>query len=173
MRHAKSDWTTGQDDHARPLNPRGQRAAAAMGAHLSATHPVPDLALISDAARTRETWQRMGWQARKVTFRPDLYLASDRSILDLIRAQDASLSTLFLLGHNPGFESLSAALTYRGAEEAEGSGTEPIPNPYRTQPSKPFPTGAALTLSCSAPSWREISPENCAIRAFQTPKTLD
>ena len=56
IRHAKSSWANpGQGDHARPLNPRGRRAATAIGGWLADKGYVPDLILCSDAQRTRET----------------------------------------------------------------------------------------------------------------------
>ncbi len=171
MRHAKSDWSAGLEDHARPLNPRGREAAKAVGQHLRDTAPSPDLALISDATRTRETWERMGWRAGKTEFRPDLYHASEGTLLDLIKAQDPSVSVLFLLGHNPGFERLSAVLT-SGNPDQTAHITKPVPNPYQTQLSKPFPTAATMILEAEVDTWPEISSETCDLKAYLTPKSL-
>uniref|UniRef100_UPI0035189862 SixA phosphatase family protein n=1 Tax=Nioella sp. TaxID=1912091 RepID=UPI0035189862 len=55
MRHAKSDWSLGQPDAARPLNARGQRSAEAMGDWLREKGYLPDQILCSSAQRTRET----------------------------------------------------------------------------------------------------------------------
>ena len=56
-RHAKSSWASPtMDDHARPLNRRGESSAKAIGAWLAAQGYVPELALVSSATRTRETW---------------------------------------------------------------------------------------------------------------------
>ena len=57
MRHAKSSWAeAGQRDHDRPLNRRGRKASAAVGAWLKAGGYLPDLALVSNARRCQETW---------------------------------------------------------------------------------------------------------------------
>ena len=56
LRHAKSSWdSAAQNDHDRPLNKRGERAAALMAVHLCEAAPRPDLILCSTATRTRQT----------------------------------------------------------------------------------------------------------------------
>ncbi len=56
LRHAKSSWGAPTlSDHERPLSPRGERAAAAMGMYLARSEPAPDVILCSSARRTRET----------------------------------------------------------------------------------------------------------------------
>ena len=52
MRHAKSDWGTGDDDHDRPLNARGRGDAPRVGEALRELGWVPDLVVLSDSART-------------------------------------------------------------------------------------------------------------------------
>jgi phosphohistidine phosphatase len=60
LRHAKSSWKdTAVEDHERPLNRRGREAASAMGGYLAAEGLVPDLALVSSARRTVESWSRL------------------------------------------------------------------------------------------------------------------
>jgi len=41
LRHAKSAWPDGVDDHDRPLAERGRRDAPRMGAHMAATASSP------------------------------------------------------------------------------------------------------------------------------------
>ena len=56
LRHAKSAWSDPRlDDHDRPLNGRGERAAKAMADHIAREGPRPDLILCSTAMRTRQT----------------------------------------------------------------------------------------------------------------------
>ena len=60
MRHAKSDWSSGVlEDHDRPLNARGQVAAAALGDWLRSKEWLPGEVLCSTATRTRENLQRV------------------------------------------------------------------------------------------------------------------
>src|SRR5438105_4097768 len=56
MRHAKSSWKEAElDDHERPLNKRGRRAAPAMGQLLRENSLTPDAILSSTALRARQT----------------------------------------------------------------------------------------------------------------------
>jgi phosphohistidine phosphatase len=115
MRHAKSSWDAGvSSDHARPLNGRGRRDAPRMGRWLAEHDWVPDLAVMSDSARTTETWSRLRgalpWlPAEHAT--PLLYHAG----LDALRAHAAQwaphVGTVLALGHNPGWEDAVSDLT--------------------------------------------------------------
>lgn len=91
LRHAKSDWAAGLDDHDRPLNRRGRLAAALMGAWAREETLIPALALISSAVRTRETWARMGLEAPAET-RPALYEAEAETILEEINLTEGAAS---------------------------------------------------------------------------------
>lgn len=110
MRHAKSDWNSNADsDHARPLNGRGRRDAPRIAERLVEKGWVPQLVLSSDAQRTRETWQRMTSNFDSelaVQFLSGFYHAG----LDAVRVQlmqlEASISTVMVIGHNPGWETM-------------------------------------------------------------------
>ena len=57
LRHAKAErGQPGGRDHERALAQRGRDDAPRLGAYLVRHKLVPDLALVSTAARTRETW---------------------------------------------------------------------------------------------------------------------
>ena len=90
LRHAKSEKAeAGQRDHARRLNARGRDDAPVIGAYMARHGLVPDRALVSSAARTRETWERV---AATLAARPQviheerLYDASSEAILALVRS---------------------------------------------------------------------------------------
>ncbi|MEI9417788.1 histidine phosphatase family protein [Mesorhizobium sp. Cs1321R2N1] len=58
LRHAKSSWDDPDlDDFDRPLAERGLKAARLIGRELAARDWLPDLALVSPALRTRDTWR--------------------------------------------------------------------------------------------------------------------
>lgn len=107
MRHCKSDWRIGLEDHERPLNPRGQRAAQALGDWLRDKDYLPDQALVSDAARTSETFARLAL-GTDADYKTNLYLAPPNSIWAEVAACDPG--TLLLIGHNPGIGDLATAL---------------------------------------------------------------
>jgi phosphohistidine phosphatase len=56
FRHAKSDSPQGGSDHERPLGPRGRHDAPRMGEEMARRGLKPELALVSTATRTRETF---------------------------------------------------------------------------------------------------------------------
>src|SRR4051812_23983857 len=61
LRHAKSGWDDPvARDFDRPLNPKGQRAAAMVGRHIKALGLVFDHVVASPAARVVETLEHVG-----------------------------------------------------------------------------------------------------------------
>jgi phosphohistidine phosphatase len=59
VRHGKSAWPPGVDDLDRPLGPRGERAAEAVGRFLAASGLLPDQVVCSPARRARDTAGRL------------------------------------------------------------------------------------------------------------------
>jgi phosphohistidine phosphatase len=116
LRHGKSDWSGGEPDHLRPLASRGRRQAPEAGRWL-AEHVGPvELALVSPAERTRETWRLAAAElAVPPPVREDdrLYAAPAESLLAVVRELADRVSTVVLVGHNPGLEELVASLTGR------------------------------------------------------------
>ena len=91
LRHAKSAWSDPRlDDHERPLNGRGERAAKAMADHIARQEPRPDLILCSTAMRTRQTLaplvKRLGAPAPPIALEKGLYLASEDVLLAHLQA---------------------------------------------------------------------------------------
>ena len=114
MRHAKSDWNSGAArDSERPLNERGRRTAHHMGELLARSGQVPTVALVSSARRAQETYDLAAtageWVCEKRT-EPGLYASSPERVLDIVTQQDASISSLLLVGHEPTWSELTGAL---------------------------------------------------------------
>ncbi|USQ70926.1 histidine phosphatase family protein [Roseomonas mucosa] len=60
LRHAKSSWDDpALSDHARPLNSRGRKAAAAVAQLFHRLNLAPDLVLVSSARRTLQTLEAL------------------------------------------------------------------------------------------------------------------
>jgi phosphohistidine phosphatase len=115
MRHAKSSWKSDAlDDHSRPLNKRGRKAAPRVGARLAELGWSPDHIVSSDSARTVETLMLMRDPLEyhgDVLLTRNLYLAGIDAIRALVSDLEESVRTVMLLGHNPGFEEALATLT--------------------------------------------------------------
>ena len=89
LRHAKSEKAEpGTADRARRLNGRGRADAAMIGTYLARHELIPDLALVSGAVRTRETWERLAAALPSVppaSFDERLYDATADTIFEVAR----------------------------------------------------------------------------------------
>ncbi|MFN8830265.1 MAG: SixA phosphatase family protein [Labrys sp. (in: a-proteobacteria)] len=162
LRHAKSDWPDDVDDHDRPLAPRGLADAPRIGKALADRGYRPELALVSSAKRTRETFDHVSSAFPSITLvvEPTIYEADARMILAAIRKVPDTVGTLLVVGHNPGLETLVPALMR--IEERED---------YFDAHDK-FPTGAAAVLAFSAATWADIAPASGTLELFQIPRNL-
>ena len=159
-RHAKSDWQSGDDDPARPLNKRGRRAAPVIGRWLEANGHLPDLVLCSDARRTRETmtlilaeWQN--WPP--VRQRKSLYQASAARILEILHAETGA-DAIMVIAHNPGIGQLADALL------------DDSPGHPRFED---YPTAATTVIGFQEDDWAKIEPGMGRLIDFTIPADLD
>lgn len=117
MRHGKAEQhaATG-GDFERALAPRGQADAALMGQVLAKAGLVPDLALVSSARRTRETWDATSpaFPAAQAQVRRDLYHAEVQDVLAAIREEAPDSGTVMVVGHNPGLHELALRMALGG-----------------------------------------------------------
>ena len=114
LRHGKSDWSGDEPDDLRPLARRGRRQVPASGRWLAENAGAIDLAVVSTAARARETWQLAAAELAApppVRFDERVYAASVGSLLGVLRELPDAMGTVVLVGHNPGVEDLVADLT--------------------------------------------------------------
>ncbi len=167
QRHAKSSWAdTGLDDHERPLNGRGRDACRRLARHWRKADIRPEMVLCSDAARTRETFERIAERLKAepppVTFVPALYLAEPETILEVVAAQPAKLHRLMVVGHNPGLEELAQLMIGDGDPADVGRLVDK------------FPTGALATLDFGAArGWRDLKPRAARLTAYVIPAELE
>ncbi|MCJ2143390.1 SixA phosphatase family protein [Methylobacterium sp. E-066] len=163
LRHAKSDRPAGVADHERPLNDRGRRAAPAVGAHLAEAGFRPDLALVSTATRTRETWEAVSTAlgAPEVRFHREIYEAPSERILGVIRGAPDAAETVIVVGHNPGLGDLAAALAGEG------------PRKERTRLATEFPTAAYAVIDFETDTWSAIGPGQGRLERFVRPRDID
>ena len=155
MRHAKSDWMTGESDHRRPLNPRGRHSAAAIGRWLRTIDVLPDVALVSDAVRTTETWELLALPGQPI-FDRTLYHASVDVMLGLIR-QQTSADTLLVLAHNPDIAELANRLVVEPPDNTDF---------------EHYPTASTTILTFETEAWNDVAPGAGRLKAFQTPRPL-
>jgi phosphohistidine phosphatase len=158
LRHGKAQPDTpAGGDRARKLTKRGRRDAAAMGAHILATIGMPDAIITSDATRARQTAELAAEAldfSQPLTIEPDIYAADLGTLLGVVRAIPDDVDTAVLVGHNPGFEELTAALTR--AEEEEVT----------------LPTAALARIDFDVARWGEAKKGTGVLRGITTPRSL-
>jgi phosphohistidine phosphatase len=154
LRHAKSDWSGGEADIDRTLNPRGQRQATEVGGWLAEEFPGIDLTVVSPATRARDTWARVSAElcsGPEVRVDERAYAASVADLLDIVRELPTDARTVLLVAHNPGLEDLVSSLT--GEDTVLST--------------------AALAVLAFTGTWAEAAPSSATLRATGRPPELD
>ena len=160
LRHAEAAPTGSAPDRDRPLALRGRDAATLMGDYLAENGLRPDLALVSPARRTRETWDLVREALGDVParFEEGLYESRAETLLSLVEGADASLGTLLLVGHNPGLAELGLTLAGEGENASKIAGN--------------FPPAALAVLKLDGEAWSDLQPGTCRLERLVTPKSL-
>ena len=162
LRHAKSSWSDSTlADVDRPLTPRGERASRKLAKYIQRRRIQPSLVLCSPSRRTRQTLEAVEASLGKrctVEVVPQLYGASEQDLLERLRALPESVSSVMVIGHNPGLHNLALVLASRGAS---------LP-----QLREKFPTGALATLVARSEGWTAIGPGAAELVDYVVPKQL-
>jgi len=166
LRHAKSSWTDpGLDDKDRPLNARGLKAAPAMGRYMRKEGFLPDLVLCSPARRARETWKLVSEQlktAPRLQVEDGIYdFGNGGRVLDIVRQNGGSESTVLVAGHNPSLERLALRL----AGDTHGK--------VRKRLEQKFPTGALAVIDFDMASWNELGNKPGILVDFTRPRDIE
>jgi phosphohistidine phosphatase len=164
LRHAKSSWRDETlADVDRPLSKRGRQAAKAMRDHLAEQRILPAQILCSPARRTRDTLtlvQEAFPAAVPVRFERGIYLADPQTLLRRLRRLSESLTSVMVVGHNPGLELLALMLS-QGRD-----------NDHRRDLAVKFPTCALAVLGSDADQWTEVRPGACDLTDFVIARDL-
>lgn len=146
VRHGRAD-AYASTDHDRELTPRGREDAAALGAWLAEQGWLPDVAIVSSATRTRQTWSALAGAAGltiEEMVEDGVYNAGPDSVLDVLRALPDDPATVLLLGHNPTVAWLANSL-----DDGEGDPAELM------KVMDGFPPASAALLELSG-TWRDL-----------------
>jgi phosphohistidine phosphatase len=164
LRHAKSDrGVPNVPDLARPLNPRGQEAAARIGAYMAKHDLVPNQVVCSPAQRTRDTWDVV---AKSFTnpapagFEKRLYDANAEKVIAVLREAKPDSHTVMLVGHNPGMQDVANLLIASGDIE------------QRANLHQKLPTGSLVVIDFAIDSWAELHAHGGRLDRFITPRSL-
>jgi phosphohistidine phosphatase len=154
MRHAKSDWSTGDKDFDRPLNKRGKRDAPFMGEQLKMQEKIPDLILSSPARRAEMTTnavvENSGYNGQ-VIWNDDIYYEDERAVIEYIKTISSDIGRVMLVGHNPTLEYLLTMLTLNN---------------------EAMPTASIASVLFNIDSWADIKMYEAKLEWLIKPKEL-
>lgn len=156
VRHAKAEEPVrGRPDHSRALTPKGREDAQALGRSLTALGFEPEVALVSDAARTVETWVIVsrGWEVSEVVRSRDLYGTTTTDLIETLRELPLGVERVIVVGHNP---TVSAVAAYLAGKE---SNKEAL-----AQASSGLRTGTAALLEYQG-EWDDLGQDSARLRA--------
>ena len=163
LRHGKSSWSDSTlADIDRPLAPRGKHASRKLAKYMRRKRIQPGLVLCSPSLRTRQTLEAVESSLGKrcaVEVVPQLYAASEEELLERLQALPETVSSVMLVGHNPGLHNLALVLASRGTD--------------LSQLEEKFPTGALATLDVHSESWTTLGPGDAELVDYVVPRQLD
>jgi len=145
----------------RRLCEEGRWQAESVGGDLARLGWSPQLALVSSAARTRETWEivaRAGGFDAPAVFSEDLYSGWVPQMVEALQSTDDDVTHLLLIGHEPAVSATAAWLAGPGSDEATLSRVR-----------NGLPTAGRAVLSYSG-SWSDIRAAQAQITGFAKPR---
>lgn len=113
LRHAKSDWSTGESDFERPLNKRGKTAAPLIGSEIFQRQVIPNLIISSPAKRAKQTAKLVAGSCSfesEIIYNERFYFGNEYDALKAIQNTDNQINRILIVGHNPTWENLATML---------------------------------------------------------------
>jgi len=157
VRHAKAG--EGAVDRDRPLAEPGIAQAPAIGRWLTQRRIVPDRVVVSPARRARQTWELaaagLGPAAAPV-LDERIYRNTAEDLLEIVGETPAGVTTLVIVGHNPGIQDLAISLD-------DGRGDDAA----RTELTTKYRTGGVAVFDISG-SWAQVS--SATLTSFAAPR---
>ena len=115
MRHAKSSWKDEKlSDHERPLKKRGIKDAKHMAQMLESKEYIPQRIICSTAERavqTADVFAKACDYKKEITYSDKLYMAEVKDFYEVLKDLPDKVSSVMLIGHNPGMEAFLQVLT--------------------------------------------------------------
>ena len=123
LRHAKSDWSSFDDDFNRGLNNRGYNSCKIISRELKKRINLPDKFLVSPAKRTQMThleifhsWYQNDDLYKKTFNEKKLYSDNINNIIESIKLNFSNIETGVIIGHNPVLSDLIFKLAHKNLE---------------------------------------------------------
>jgi phosphohistidine phosphatase len=167
MRHAQSGHPGGVRDHDRPLTESGRTAAGLAGDWLRSNLDPIDEVLCSTALRAQQTARATG-TAAPIRSELDVYDATPRDVLRVLRTTGAAVLTLLVVGHAPGIPALAVQLIVNDGSPGEAGQQAAGEQGAADQLQVRFPT-AALAVLQFAGEWAELDEGAARLTFFRIP----
>jgi phosphohistidine phosphatase len=158
MRHAKSSWKNKNlIDFERPLSKKGQAEIKAILKFLKLKKIKFDLAYVSSAKRTKQTFKKIKKKIKikKFLIKKKLYLADENLILKLIKKTKRKYRNLLLINHEPTCKNLIIKL---------------IKKKYLKSIKKNFATSSIAHIKFNSNNWANIKISSGELIFFKNPK---
>ena len=154
IRHAKAGWSVPDtSDFERSISKKGKKDINTMGSYLALRGVKPEIILSSCALRAQQTTdllaEKINYDGKKY-YLEALYLSSLEAIKEIILAQDDTIESMFIVGHNPQLHELVNSLIDEHISK--------------------FPSLGIIAIDFNINEWREIENIKGKIDFFIFPK---
>ena len=164
LRHAKTERAEpGGRDRDRKLMKRGRDDATVIGNYMSDHGLVPDLAIVSPAARAQETWALVAAgfaKAPRMATDGRIYDAIPETLINLI-GETRKAPALLVVGHNPGLHDLALQLIASGERRKS-----------RGQINEKLPTSGLVVIDLPLDDWSALHPHVGRLERFVSPRLI-
>ena len=162
MRHGKAVSGSGQQDHERALADRGATQAQLVGEYLAGQNVRVSRVLVSDAARTAQTWEAVaaampGFDG-EVTLEEDIYAGGPAEVLQLLHTVGDEHPVVMVVGHEPTISALTSLLAEEDSDAASVA-----------QARLGMPTGSLAVLSGALPDWTGLDEQSLTLHTIVRP----
>jgi len=163
LRHAKTERAEpGERDRDRKLTRRGRADAPVLGTYMAHHDLIPDLALVSPAVRTQETWKLLAAafaKPPKAATDERIYNASADRLMTVL-SEPRKARVLLLVGHNPGIQDLAVELIAAGDAAMRERVTEKLP------------TSGLVVIDLAFDDWALLHPHAGRLERFVSPRLI-
>jgi phosphohistidine phosphatase len=164
LRHAKTERAEpGQRDRDRKLTKRGRDDTAVIGAYMARHGLNPDVALVSPAKRTQETWTLLApafTKAPRLVNDERIYNATTEALFEVI-AETRGAHRLLVVGHNPSLHDIAVQLVAAGEAAT------------RARLAEKLPTAGLAVIDLAFDDWSKLRPHAGRLDRFVTPKSIE
>jgi phosphohistidine phosphatase len=152
IRHAEAESNAANGDFERSLSAKGKTDVTQLAQRLKIENLLPQHIVSSPALRTTQTANILvqELQLPQPQFKPDIYEASEKTLLQAVNRLPDSADFAALIGHNPGLSYLLLKLTGK----------------VRDVP----PCTSVVVVFEDADYWQEVSHDSGVITYYSTPQ---